>query len=221
MKRNGLKRLVLVVMGIVSLSACSGDDAYDDASMSLQEVNDQKAQIMALAEKYDLNVTLDESVIHRAALSPLNMDSLEADFQRVASIKGKYVCVGGENGMAVYQKEQDETTPDKRLRLKRMMGESSSGSFDAVKYAQGKWVSVYVSWSYGIEAPGTVTVKANVDSSNYDPNITGLSYHFYGMQSSFTFECTLELRERRTWKVMYEFKISGSHSDGHGSIYVS
>ncbi len=147
MKRNGLKSLVLVAMGIVSLSACSGDEAYDDASMFSQEVNDQKAQIMALAEKYDVEVRFEDGGVHRTIRSSDCVDSVESICKSIVAMRGSYSFSLSESGKSVFTLPQSKTKGF--ARLKSSNNENPSHKEMEISFLNGYWIMVELSYNDG------------------------------------------------------------------------
>ena len=86
-----------LLLAAATLNSCSQDSdlVADEAAAAAAGAltPEQRAQIMELAEYYDLDVTIDDRPATRGAGQEFNIDSVEAEFRRVASLKGEYTCV--------------------------------------------------------------------------------------------------------------------------------
>ena len=89
-----------LLLAAATLNSCSQDSdlAADEAAAAAAGAltPEQRAQVMELAEYYDLDVTIDDRPATRGAGQEFNIDSVEAEFRRVASLKGEYTCVQAE-----------------------------------------------------------------------------------------------------------------------------
>ncbi len=78
-----------LLLAAATLNSCSQDSdlAADEAATAAAGAlaSEQRAQIMELAEYYDLDVTIDDHPATRGAGQEFNIDSVEAEFRRVAS----------------------------------------------------------------------------------------------------------------------------------------
>ena len=78
-----------LLLAAATLNSCSQDSdlSADEAATAAAGAltPEQKAQIMELAEYYGLDVTIDDRPATRGAGQEFNIDSVEAEFRRVAS----------------------------------------------------------------------------------------------------------------------------------------
>ena len=211
-----------LLLAAMTLNSCSQDaelEAAQETSATTGALTpEQKAQIMELAEYYDLDVTIDETRRTRGSEQEFNIDSLDAEFRRVAALKGEYKCVQTDSATAIFQKETVASARPERIT--RMMGETTSGEFRDDKNVFGYWMTFTVSWKWGIEIPGKVDVDVEAYSCPYEvvPKIS--SYTFMGMQPGFTFSGELHLISRDSGKILFRLRLSGSYFNGRGDVYV-
>ena len=211
-----------LLLAAATLNSCSQDSdlVADEAAAAAAGAltPEQRAQIMELAEYYDLDVTIDDRPATRGAGQEFNIDSVEAEFRRVASLKGEYTCVQADSGEAMFQKETIKAA--RPLRLTRMMGETTSGDFIQDKFVFGYWMTFRVSWSWGIESPGKVNVDVEAGSGPYDIAPVIESYTFMSIQPGFYFSGKLHLINRNTLRIAFRIPFSGSYLNKIGEIYV-
>ena len=211
-----------LLLAAATLNSCSQDSdlAADEATAAAAGAltPEQKAQIMELAEYYDLDVTIDDRPATRGAGQEFNIDSVEAEFRRVASLKGEYRCVQADSGEAMFQKETIKTA--RPLRLTRMMGETTSGQFTIDENVLGYWMSFTVRWETDIEEPGYVRVEIDKGSCPYKIERKNFTYTLMGFQPGFVFSADLYVYNSNSYRLYYKLRMTGSYFNGVGSIYV-
>ena len=211
-----------LLLAAATLNSCSQDSdlAADEATAAAAGAltPEQKAQIMELAEYYDLDVTIDDCPATRGAGQEFNIDSVEAEFRRVASLKGEYRCVQADSGEAMFQKETIKTA--RPLRLTRMMGETTSGQFTIDENVLGYWMSFTVRWETDIEEPGYVRVEIDKGSCPYKIERKNFTYTLMGFQPGFVFSADLYVYNSNSYRLYYKLRMTGSYFNGVGSIYV-
>ena len=211
-----------LLLAAATLNSCSQDSdlAADEAATAAADAltPEQKAQIMELAEYYDLDVTIDDRPATRGAGQEFNIDSVEAEFRRVASLKGEYRCVQADSGEAMFQKETIKTA--RPLRLTRMMGETTSGQFTIDENVLGYWMSFTVRWETDIEEPGYVRVEIDKGSCPYKIERKNFTYTLMGFQPGFVFSADLYVYNSNSYRLYYKLRMTGSYFNGVGSIYV-
>ena len=215
--------LASLLLAAVTLNSCSqeSDLAADEAATQTAGAFTpaQKAQIMELAAYYDLDVTIDDRPLTRGTEQAFNIDSIDAEFRRVAALKGEYKCVQTDGNSAIFEKEKDNST--RPLRISRTLGETYSGEFSDVKNARGYWFRIHVSWKWSITEPGSVTLGLETDSFPYDLTREDFSYRFYGMQPSFSFEAGYKMWNMHSNKIYARLTVSGHYSNGYCSVSIS
>ena len=211
-----------LLLAAATLNSCSQDSdlAADEAATAAAGAltPEQKAQIMELAEYYDLDVTIDDRPATRGAGQEFNIDSVEAEFRRVASLKGEYTCVQADSGEAMFQKETIKAA--RPLRLTRMMGETTSGQFTIDENVLGYWMSFTVRWKTDIEEPGYVRVEIDKGSCPYKIERKNFTYTLMGFQPGFVFSADLYVYNSNSYRLYYKLRMTGSYFNGVGSIYV-
>ena len=211
-----------LLLAAATLNSCSQDSdlSADEATAAAAGAltPEQKAQIMELAEYYDLDVTIDDRPATRGAGQEFNIDSVEAEFRRVASLKGEYRCVQADSGEAMFQKETIKTA--RPLRLTRMMGETTSGQFTIDENVLGYWMSFTVRWETDIEEPGYVRVEIDKGSCPYKIERKNFTYTLMGFQPGFVFSADLYVYNSNSYRLYYKLRMTGSYFNGVGSIYV-
>ena len=211
-----------LLLAAATLNSCSQDSdlAADEAATAAAGAltPEQKAQIMELAEYYDLDVTIDDRPVTRGAGQEFNIDSVEAEFRRVASLKGEYTCVQADSGEAMFQKETIKAA--RPLRLTRMMGEATSGQFTIDENVLGYWMSFTVRWKTDIEEPGYVRVEIDKGSCPYKIERKNFTYTLMGFQPGFVFSADLYVYNSNSYRLYYKLRMTGSYFNGVGSIYV-
>ena len=211
-----------LLLAAATLNSCSQDSdlAADEATAAAAGAltPEQKAQIMELAEYYDLDVTIDDRPATRGAGQEFNIDSVEAEFRRVASLKGEYRCVQADSGEAMFQKETIKTA--RPLRLTRMMGETTSGQFTIDENVLGYWMSFTVRWETDIEESGYVRVEIDKGSCPYKIERKNFTYTLMGFQPGFVFSADLYVYNSNSYRLYYKLRMTGSYFNGVGSIYV-
>ena len=211
-----------LLLAAATLNSCSQDSdlSADEAATAAADAltPEQKAQIMELAEYYDLDVTIDDRPATRGAGQEFNIDSVEAEFRRVASLKGEYRCVQADSGEAMFQKETIKTA--RPLRLTRMMGETTSGQFTIDENVLGYWMSFTVRWETDIEEPGYVRVEIDKGSCPYKIERKNFTYTLMGFQPGFVFSADLYVYNSNSYRLYYKLRMTGSYFNGVGSIYV-
>jgi len=211
-----------LLLAAATLNSCSQDSdlAADEAATAAAGAltPEQRAQIMELAEYYDLDVTIDDRPATRGAGQEFNIDSVEAEFRRVASLKGEYRCVQADSGEAMFQKETIKAA--RPLRLTRMMGETTSGQFTIDENVLGYWMSFTVRWKTDIEEPGYVRVEIDKGSCPYKIERKNFTYTLMGFQPGFVFSADLYVYNSNSYRLYYKLRMTGSYFNGVGSIYV-
>ncbi len=211
-----------LLLAAATLNSCSQDSdlSADEATAAAAGAltPEQKAQIMELAEYYDLDVTIDDRPATRGAGQEFNIDSVEAEFRRVASLKGEYTCVQADSGEAMFQKETIKAA--RPLRLTRMMGETTSGQFTIDENVLGYWMSFTVRWKTDIEEPGYVRVEIDKGSCPYKIERKNFTYTLMGFQPGFVFSADLYVYNSNSYRLYYKLRMTGSYFNGVGSIYV-
>ena len=211
-----------LLLAAATLNSCSQDSdlSADEAATAAADAltPEQKAQIMELAEYYDLDVTIDDRPATRGAGQEFNIDSVEAEFRRVASLKGEYRCVQADSGEAMFQKETIKTA--RPLRLTRMMGETTSGQFTIDENVLGYWMSFTVRWETDIKEPGYVRVEIDKGSCPYKIERKNFTYTLMGFQPGFVFSADLYVYNSNSYRLYYKLRMTGSYFNGVGSIYV-
>ena len=211
-----------LLLAAATLNSCSQDSdlSADEATAAAAGAltPEQRAQIMELAEYYDLDVTIDDRPVTRGAGQEFNIDSVEAEFRRVASLKGEYTCVQADSGEAMFQKETIKTA--RPLRLTRMMGETTSGQFTIDENVLGYWMSFTVRWKTDIEEPGYVRVEIDKGSCPYKIERKNFTYTLMGFQPGFVFSADLYVYNSNSYRLYYKLRMTGSYFNGVGSIYV-
>ena len=211
-----------LLLAAATLNSCSQDSdlSADEATAAAAGAltPEQRAQIMELAEYYDLDVTIDDRPVTRGAGQEFNIDSVEAEFRRVASLKGEYTCVQADSGEAMFQKETIKTA--RPLRLTRMMGETTSGQFTIDENVLGYWMSFTARWKTDIEEPGYVRVEIDKGSCPYKIERKNFTYTLMGFQPGFVFSADLYVYNSNSYRLYYKLRMTGSYFNGVGSIYV-
>ena len=211
-----------LLLAAATLNSCSQDSdlSADEATAAAAGAltPEQRAQIMELAEYYDLDVTIDDRPVTRGAGQEFNIDSVEAEFRRVASLKGEYTCVQADSGEAMFQKETIKAA--RPLRLTRMMGETTSGQFTIDENVLGYWMSFTVRWKTDIEEPGYVRVEIDKGSCPYIIERKNFTYTLMGFQPGFVFSADLYVYNSNSYRLYYKLRMTGSYFNGVGSIYV-
>ncbi len=211
-----------LLLAAATLNSCSQDSdlSADEAATTAAGAltPEQRAQIMELAEYYDLDVTIDDRPVTRGAGQEFNIDSVEAEFRRVASLKGEYTCVQADSGEAMFQKETIKAA--RPLRLTRMMGETTSGQFTIDENVLGYWMSFTVRWKTDIEEPGYVRVEIDKGSCPYKIERKNFTYTLMGFQPGFVFSADLYVYNSNSYRLYYKLRMTGSYFNGVGSIYV-
>ena len=211
-----------LLLAAATLNSCSQDSdlAADEAATAAAGAltPEQRAQIMELAEYYDLDVTIDDRPATRGAGQEFDIDSVEAEFRRVASLKGEYRCVQADSGEAMFQKETIKAA--RPLRLTRMMGETTSGQFTIDENVLGYWMSFTVRWKTDIEEPGYVRVEIDKGSCPYKIERKNFTYTLMGFQPGFVFSADLYVYNSNSYRLYYKLRMTGSYFNGVGSIYV-
>ena len=215
-----------LLLAAMSLNSCSQDAeleaAQETAATTGALTPEQKAQIMELAEYYDLDVTIDETRRTRGT-EDFNVDSLNAEFRMMSNLKGRYVCTESCDSSAVFLKEGlQSTTP---LRASIYTPETTTGSFDQVSPVNGCVCLITVQWTYygrnsGIVSPNMEMLSAPALFDNCEFERRGLQYQFVGAEPSFTFFCDFQAR-KRNGVIVYTFKVFGDYSNHLGHIVVS
>ena len=195
-----------LLLAAATLNSCSQDSdlAADEAATAAAGAltPEQKAQIMELAEYYDLDVTIDDRPVTRGAGQEFN----------------EYTCVQADSGEAMFQKETIKSA--RPLRLTRMMGEATSGQFTIDENVLGYWMSFTVRWKAGIEEPGYVRVEIDKGSCPYIIERKNFTYTLMGFQPGFVFSADLYVYNSNSYRLYYKLRMTGSYFNGVGSIYV-
>ena len=102
-----------LLLAAVTLSSCSQDSdlAADEAATAAAGAltPEQRAQVMELAEYYGLDVTIDERPATRGVGQEFNIDSINETFQKMANLKGEYVCVSSNGQEAIFRKSSSSS----------------------------------------------------------------------------------------------------------------
>lgn len=211
-----------LLLAAMTLNSCSQDAeleaAQETAATTGALTPEQKAQIMELAAYYDLDVTIDDRAMTRGVEQEFNIDSLDAEFRRVAALKGEYKCVQTDSATAIFQKETVASVRPERIT--RMMGETTSGEFREDKNVLGYWMTFTVSWKTGIEEPGYVRVHIDYGGCPYEIKRKNFTYTFMSFQPGFVFSEDLYVYNSNSNRLYYKLRMSGSYFNGVGSVYV-
>ena len=215
-----------LLLAAATLNSCSQDSdlSADEAATAAAGAltPEQKAQIMELAEYYDLDVTIDDRPVTRGVGQEFNIDSINETFQKMANLKGEYVCVSSNGQEAIFRKSSSSS----KLGIRRLtipVPEEISGSFEEWDNARGHDFKVTVNWTY-IGGGGTVTVGVECPALSWCVIETrNVQWIFTGQGPSFVFSCDAIARDIQSWKIEFKYKISGDYSvtTDSGSVTVS
>lgn len=169
--------LTLVVSGVCLQSCSSEYDEYTTEEYGYY-TEEEIAAIEAMAEKYGLNLRMDENYYGEK----LSLSEFEKEFKSILSIKGEYemIPIKDTNGtVTCTSRKKGEMIERSSTRA----AESWSGSDNSTKYS----VSVVVKWDFSkrlrdeiLTAKGTLSYGIASISDELSNNFIGENIEFYG-----------------------------------------
>lgn len=235
----GMFALCMMVLG------CQSDEeSYDGKTMSLQEA---KMEILRLANEYDLNVSLNDSILE-SKLPTLDLKEIEAQMEAVASLKGtitnyvgkqsKSMQVSSNNKsgcVSMYSQTETETpAPSTQTTNAHQSYQTSKKTSDNKTYYYHFELDMKISWRYdkGNSNDGSETNNTFVKISETklygsggdgtyfnDDTVTASTNSFsFTSADAFSFNGSLTIRAIST---TFDLHILGSYSNGLCSITIS
>lgn len=180
------------------------------------------AQIQDLANKYGLNIEINDSAL-AANAATLDLKQMESDFKSLAQLKGRYEMNVDGNKMTLDTKKEKSLMKNLKSRSSLRSSVSSileqqSGSYDEHCGKNGTSIYFTVNWEYQPQGRSTVRIGNDivVNGANqyYDPEVQGLYYQFVGALITFDYGFTVKCKYSLSLTV--EFRIDGHYSMGSG-----
>jgi len=154
------------------LLGCSQDNDNSATPQSAYSL-EQKAEILALAEKYGLNYTFaDGCEIGEKCPKILTIEELEYEFKQLSqALSRTYTMIGTKDG------EAELSIP---ISLRRLKNPSESGAWSKDKYLMGTDYKITVSVTWDISSPSVANTTVVSDVTSYRSSPLYLYYEQEG-----------------------------------------
>ena len=213
MKMRKVFRFACIIVCVLIQFGCSEDYSFEN-SEKMERLKRMKAKIEQTASDYNLNFTVDEALLSQN-LDRINEDSVDAVFQRLASIKGKYTF-----GDTVQKNGRFVVNAIKRSSRKNMIVYNQEYHFNTVRKGTATCdCTLY----YFRENDHITTIEAAVsitDSQDitYQLNDTVYAYESPAFSGNIVISGCVQVQY--TVLGIISYNISGNYLDGGGGYII-